>query len=864
MIWHSATSEEVLNELSVDHKSGLANGIVDQRIFEYGQNVVSNFEKPSFFKHFSAQFKNKTVILLLVIAVVSFIVALMYNEVNFFSPLLIVAIILINALISAYHIYNSDNLMENIKQITNPNVTVLREGIIKSVNAANLVPGDIILLEEGDYIPADARLIEANELRCNEATLTGVDVPVEKNPDDVFEDITPIEKRSNLIFSGCSVAHGTAKAVVVATGLETEIGRTASIIQQTGENRLPLENQLENIGKFVNLAILVVCVIVFLLGMIQNFSSGSFATMTLKMLINAVALAVAAIPEGLPAIATIVIAIGTHRILRDNIIVKDADAAELLGKTDVICCDKTGVFTHNKMVLEKLFNGKRVINLQEEGIDEASSILLQLATACSTLGNDSTEQAIEKACLAYNSMSKQDVDALFPKIAEIPFDSERKTMTVITMINEKPFAIVKGAPETVIPNCVGCNCEEILKLNESLADDAFRNVCIAMRPLQEIPANPNAEDIEHNLTFAALLCLNDPPRGGIIEDIASCDAAGIKTVMITGDNLTTAKTIARRIGILKDNTLAITGAELNEMSDEELFANIEKYSVFARVSPSDKVRIVKAWQQNNKIITITGDSVQDADALAIADVGCAIGKFGADVAKSNADIIIKNNRFDSIVHAVRESRGLFSNIKKSVFYLFSCNFAEILTVLFGMILFGMTPIAAVQLLWINLLTDCAPAISLSMESAEKNIMKFKPLSTIGRIFDSKSLISIALQSIFMAAITLISFNIGFNFNDSSTAMTMAFATLGLIQIFHCINNKFLGTIFNKSIFSNSFMNFAIGITLFIIIFLVLTPAGFVFGLNILTVSQLLTCILLAVSVIPFNEILKLIICKLLK
>ena len=429
----------------------------------------------------------------------------MYNEVNFYSPLLIIAIILINAVISAYHIYNCDNLMEGLKQVTNPNVTVMRESILKSVNAADLVPGDIILLEEGDYIPADARLIEAIEFRCNEATLMGVEVPVEKNPDTVFEAITPLEKRENVVFSGCSVAHGTAKAVVFATGLDTEIGRTASIIQQTGEKRLPLENQLEAIGKIVNLSILVVCVFVFLLGMIQNFSSGTFATMTLKMLINSVALAVAAIPEGLPAIATIVIAIGTHRILKDNIIVKDADAAELLGKTDIICCDKTGVFTRNKMVLEKIYDGKRIIELNEEGTDEASSILLQLATVCSTLGNDSTEQAIEKACLAYNSMSKQDVDALFPHIAEIPFDSERKTMTVITMINEKPFAIVKGAPESVVPNCIGCNCEEILKLNDSLADEAYRNVCIAMRPLDEIPANPNAEEIEQNLTFAALL-----------------------------------------------------------------------------------------------------------------------------------------------------------------------------------------------------------------------------------------------------------------------------------------------------------------------------------------------------------------------
>lgn len=864
MIWHNAQPQEVLKELQVDDKLGLANGVADERLSIYGQNVVSNIKKPTFLKLFLSQLKNKTVIALIIIAIISFVVALMYQEVNFYSPLLIIAIIAINAVISAYYIYNSGNMLEKIKQYTNPTVSVLREGILKSVSAAALVPGDIILLEEGDYIPADARVIEANEFRCNESLLTGVEVPVEKNPDSIFEDITPLEKRANIIFSGCSVAHGTAKAVVVATGFDTEIGRSTAILQQTGESRLPLQNHLESIGKITNLVILAVCAVVFIIGMIQNFSAGSFATMTLEMLINSVALAVAAIPEGLPAITTIVIALGVHRILEDQIIIKDADAAELLGRTDVICCDKTGVFTHNKMVLSRIYSGKKLIDIENDGVDESSSLILKIATACSTLNNDSTENAIEKACLAYNSMSKQDIKNIFPHIAEIPFDSNRKTMTVITMINEKPFAIVKGAAESVVPKCVGCINEDILAVNEELANEAYRIVCIAMRPLNSIPANPNPDEIEQNLTFVGLLGLEDPPRSGVVDEIAACDSAGIKTVMITGDNLTTAKTIARRIGVLKDGTEAVTGAELSELTDDELAENIEKYSVFARVSPNDKLRIVKAWQQRKKIVTITGDSVQDADALSQAEVGCAIGKFGADIAKGNADIIIQNNRFDSIVRAIKESRGLFSNIKKSVSYLFSCNFAEVLAVLFGMLIFRSTPIAAVQLLWINLLTDCAPAISLSMEKADTGIMKTKPLSNIGRIFDFKSVISIIVQSIFIAAITLFSFDIGNDFGDNATAMTMAFATLGISQIFHCINNKFTGTVFNKGIFSNRFMNYSIGITLFIILFLVFTPAGFLFDLNILTIGQFMVCFGLSVAVIPFTEILKIINNKIIK
>ncbi len=864
MIWHNAESNEVLAEFQVDDKVGLSNGTVDERLAFYGQNVVSNIEKPSFLSLFLNQLKNKTVILLIIIAIISFIVSLMYKTVDFYSPLLIVAIVVINAVISAYHLFTSDNMLEKIKHYTNPTANVLREGILKSVNAAGLVPGDIILLEEGDYIPADARLIEANEFRCNESFLTGVEVPVEKYPNVTLEDITPLEKRSNIVFSGCSVVHGNAKAVIVATGFDTEIGRSTSILQQTGENRLPLQNKLEGIGKITNLAILVICALVFIIGVIQNFSAESFATMTLEMLLNAVALAVAAIPEGLPAITTIVIAIGIHRILEDQIIVKDADVAELLGRTDVICCDKTGVFTHNSMRVSRIFDGKKLTAVEEEGVDEAASLILRVATVCSTLSNDSTETAIEKACLTYNSMSKQDIDNLYPHIAEIPFNPDRKTMTVITMINEKPFAVVKGAAEAVIPSCVGCKREEILAVNEQLAGEAYRVVCVAMKPLAEIPANPSADDIEQNLTFVGLIGLDDPPRSNVYENIAACDAAGIKTLMITGDNLLTAKAVARRIGILKDGTEAITGAELSELSDEELAESIDKYSVFARVSPSDKLRIVKAWQQRGKIITITGDSVQDAEALAQAEVGCAIGRFGTDIAKGNADIIIQNNRFDSVVRAIKESRGLFSNIKKSVAYLFSCNFAEVLAVVFGLLIFKSVPLAAVQLLWINLLSDCAPAISLSMEKAENNIMTANPIISIRRIFDFKTVIAITAQSIFIAAATLISFGAGYDFGDKATAMTMAFATLGLSQIFHCVNNKFASSIFKKEILLNRFMNFSVLITLFIILFLIFTPAGFIFNMNILTFGQFAVCFALSVAIIPFTEILKLVLNKLVK
>ena len=857
MIWHSTHSDDILRELEVDDKKGLANGVAEMRLIQYGKNVISSVEKPSYLKRFLGQIKSKTVIALIVIALLSFAVSLMYRETDFFSPLLIIGIVLINAAVSAYHLHSCDNALDSMKSITNPSVTVLREGIVRTVNSATLVPGDIILLETGDYISADARIIDSNEFRCNESMLTGDEIPVEKNGDAVFEDITAIENRSNMVFSGTSVAHGNAKAVVVATGLNTEIGRTSAILQQTGEKSLPLEGELDGIGKIVNVIILLICLVVFIIGMIQNFKSGNFALTTLKMLMNAVALAVAAIPEGLPAIATIVIAIGVKRIVEDKIIIKDSDALELLGKTNVICSDKTGVLTRNKMQLAKIFDGDKLTDVETEPIDEKTSLVLKLATACSTLQNDSTEDAIKKACLAYNSMSAKDVEDIFPKLAVIPFDSERKTMTVITMINEKPFAIVKGAPEIVVPNCIGCKTEEILKLNNTLADDALRIVCIAMRPLDNIPANPNPEEIERSLTFVGLLGLDDPPRATVIEDIKACESAGIKTVMITGDNLITAKSVARRIGILKDGSKALTGEELAAMSDGELLKAAENCSVYARVSPSDKLRIVKALKQAGNIVTITGDSVQDGEALAAADVGCAIGKFGADVAKGNADIVIANNRFNSIVLASKESRGLLDNIKKSVYYLLSCNFAEIIAILFGMILFSGTPLSAVQLLWINLLTDCAPAISLSMERAENSVMKRKPYTTLGKMFDAVTVATLAIQSVFIAAMTLTAYSIGAG-TGRAAAMTMAFAVLGISQIFHCYNSKLEGSLVSKKLFSNRFLNLSAALTLFIVIFLVLTPAGYLFGMTTLNLNQLAISLLLSFLIVPLCELLKLI------
>ncbi len=856
MIWHSASVADVLAELNVDSESGLLNGVADERLNNYGKNVITNSEKPTLLKRFLNQLKSKTLIALVIICLISYFVSLVYDQNNSYFALIIIGIVLLNAFISAFHLFSCDNTFDDIKQITIPTVKVLRDGIVKNINSAELVIGDIILLEEGDYVTADARLIESNELRCNESFLTGEDIPVEKNATLILDDIVSVENRSNMVFSGTTVIHGNAKAVVVATALNTESGRATAIIEQTGGNVLPVQNELDVIGKIANTVILVICGLYFLIGMIQNFtSSDPFAITTLSALLNSLALAVAAIPEGLPAIATIVIAIGTQRILNDKIILKDANAFETIGKTNVICSDKTGIFTHKKMVLSKIYDGKKITSLESEDLDESTSIVLNLAAACSTLQNDSTEDAIGDACLKFNAKSEIDINSLFPKIAAIPFDSNRKCMTVITMINERPFAIVKGAPEIVVPNCKNCNENEILKVNEELANDALRIVCIAMRPLDSIPANPNPEDIERDLTFVGLLGLLEPIRQSVIEDINLCKQAGIKTVMVTGDNLVTAKAIARKIGLLTDDSQAIDSNRLNEMTDDELTENIDNFCVFARISPSDKLRIVKAFQSKKMVVTVTGDSLQDAESLATADVGCAIGQYGDDVAKGNADIIILKNNFGSIVNALKESRGFYSNIRKTVYYLCSCNFAELLLMLIGILIFKSPVLVAAQFLLINLLTDCAPAISFSMERAENSVMTANLSASQSKIFNIKSLISLLVQSVFIAAMSLTSYIIGNN-TSTAVALTMTFATLGISQILHCFNNKFEGSIFNKKIFSNKLMNDSVLVTLFVIIFLVFTPIGFVFGLTILTTWQFLIAFILAILIVPFCELLK--------
>ena len=858
MIWHSSEINEVLGQLSVTKENGLANAVALERLEIYGKNTTSITDKTSLFSRFLSQLKSKVVYFLVAVAIISFIVSLVYNQNDFYFPLLIIAIVLLNAFISALHLHKCDEALDAIQNAANPEVCVIRDGSEKQIPSELLVPGDIIILNEGDYISADARIIEADAFRCNEAILSGEIIPVEKIADVILEDITEITARKNIVFAGSSVVHGSAKAVVVETGLFTEIGKQTDISRQTNSETLPITDTLENSGKLINVVVFAFCVIAFIIGLLQNFNSDApFATITIDALMNAVALGICAMPESLPAISTIVIALGIKRMIDDKIIIKNTKALEMLGKTEVICVDKTGILTKNNMELGCIFDGEQLTDLTTDSLPEKSAGVLQLAVACSMLQNDSTETAIENACKKHLSLSREEVGNLFPRLSAIPFDSVRKTMTSINMISGRPVAIVKGAPEIVLPKCSLAEKDKVLGLCNTLAEKSYRVLCVALKPLDEVPANPDAETIETNLTFVGLICLNDPPQSDTVEAINACNIAGIRTIMITGDNILTAKAIARRIGILTDESQAITGAELDKLSDEQLAETIENYTVFARITPEDKIRVIKAWQNCGKIVAATGNGFEDADALSSADIGCAVGQFGADAAKGNADAIIKNKKFMSVINAIRESRALFDNVKKAVSYLLACNFGEIAAYLFGMIIFGMPPLAAVQLLWINLLTDSTSVISLTVETSEANVMHKKPLTLSGHLFSRNALLNIISDALVVAVLTLIAFAIG----GATAGTTMAFATLSMVQIFHSFNMKTQQSLIKANFKSNKFMNFSSVLVLLISIFMVLTPAGYVFGLTTLSAGQFLLSLLLSLIIIPISEIKKIAIRK---
>lgn len=862
MIPHHDSLTEILKQLGVNPEVGLSAEEAALRLESHGENRLREEKKKGNFRRFLEQFKDIMIIILMAAAVLSFAVSFYEGE-GFIEPVLIILIVVLNAIIGVVQESKAEKALEALKRLSVPHARVLRDGEESMIESTGLVPGDIVLVEAGNFVPADGRLISCASLKVEESALTGESIPSEKSAETTVPGDAPLGDRHNMIFSGCSISYGRAKAVVTATGMDTEMGKIAGLLAGEEESSTPLQRKLATLGKYLGIAALLVCAVIFVIGLIDGIP-------LMEIFMISVSLAVSAIPEGLPAIVTIVLAIGVQRMVKRNAIIRRLPAVETLGSASVICSDKTGTLTQNRMTLVKAFDGS-TSTLEDVGSDNSPSIrklLLYAALCCDGkvvfedgmekhIG-DPTETAIILAARE-NGMMKEELDASYPRLAEIPFDSERKMMTTLNLIDGKKIVIVKGAFDVLSGRCVEGKTREAREYVDRMGRDALRVLAVAFKEIDEVPAEPEPEILESGLTFMGLVGMIDPARPEAKEAVALCRKAGIKPVMITGDHSLTASAIARELGILDDGDETVTGSELSAMTESELKERVGKISVYARVSPSDKIRIVRAWQERGEIVAMTGDGVNDAPALKAADIGCAMGITGTDVAKGAADMTLTDDNFATIVEAVKEGRGIYDNIRKVVGFLLGTNIGEILTVFFAMLLWREAPLLSMQLLWINLVTDSLPAIALGMEPVENDVMNRRPRRRRENIFANGLGVQVLLQGMLFSALTLMGFIIGRMTGDIATGRTMAFLVLSLTQVVHSFNMRSSRSLFKIGPFTNRTLTLA-AVVSFAMIALVsfVPPLATIFGLTTLSYGLYLVAALLAFVPLPVLEATKMI------
>ena len=837
---HNTPQADLLKELRTSLEAGLSSQEAQQRLGQYGENKLAEKKKKTNLQRFLEQFKDAMIIILLLAAAVSFVVACFgHDPMEFFEPLLILLIVVLNAVLGMVQEAKAEKALDALKNMSAPHARVLRDGKEQVIDAAQLVPGDVIRLEAGDFIPADARLLKSVSLKSEESALTGESVPSEKDAAALVEEKAPLGDRSNMVFSGCSVTYGTATAVVTGTGMNTEMGKIAGLLEGEEEGQTPLQQKLAQLGKYLGFVALAACAVIFVVGLVNGIN-------VLEIFMTAVSLAVSAIPEGLPAIVTIVLAIGVQRMVRKNALIRRLPAVETLGSASVICSDKTGTLTQNRMTLVKLWvEGEQELEAVSTSNTQAARELLRYGALCCdgsvVYKEDGTEQHIgdptETSILVAahkNGMEQDELNRQYPRLAELPFDSDRKLMTSVNQIDGKIVAIVKGAFDMMAARCVSGDLEAAKEKNDEMSRGALRVLAVGYKFLEKAPEDPTSEELESGLTLLGLVGMIDPPRPEAKAAVATCRQAGIKPVMITGDHVVTASAIAKELGILEEGDKAITGAQLDAMTEEQLDQEVEHISVYARVSPENKIRIVKAWQRKGQVVSMTGDGVNDAPALKAADIGCAMGITGTDVAKGAADMTLTDDNFATIVDAVREGRGIYANIKKVVGFLLGTNIGEVLTVFFAMILWHKTPLLSMQLLWINLVTDSLPAISLGMEAVEADVMDHKPKPKSEGIFAHGLGIQVVLQGCMFALLTLAAFVLGQRFGGSLEAgQTMAFMVLALTQIVQSFNMRSQRSLFAIGPFSNKKLNGAALLSLALVCLVLFTPVRIAFGLVLL-------------------------------
>ena len=834
MIYHTKSNKEVLSELNTSLKTGLSSEQVASLQEKFGKNVLKEKKKKSNIQRFFDQFKDAMIIILIIAAVISFAIAVIEaNPKEFFEPALILLIVIINAVMGMMQESKAEKALDALKSMSAPHARVIRNGEEKIIDASELVPGDIIKLEAGDFIPADARILESVSLKSEESPLTGESVPSEKDANAVIPEDAPLGDRVNMLFSGCSVAYGTAVAVVTATGMDTEMGKIANLLDSETETQTPLQQKLAQLGKILGFVALGACAVIFVVGILNDIPP-------MEIFMTAISLAVSAIPEGLPAIVTIVLSIGVQRMVKRGALIRRLPAVETLGSASIICSDKTGTLTQNRMTLVKAyFEGKEIEEITENNSEEIKKLLM-FGTLCSDGSvvfsdgkeqhiGDPTETAIVLAAHK-NGMPKDELQTKYPRLAGIPFDSDRKLMSVVCDIDGKKVVIVKGAFDMMASRCLKGDTEKARNIVNALSEDALRVLAVGYKVIDEIPDNLTSENLENGLTFMGLLGMIDPPRPEAKAAVETCKKAGIKAVMITGDHIVTASAIARELGILNEGDIAITGAELDNMTDEELDMKVQHISVYARVSPENKIRIVKAWQRRGQVVSMTGDGVNDAPALKAADIGCAMGITGTDVAKGAADMTLTDDNFATIVEAVREGRGIYANIKKVVGFLLGTNIGEVITVFVAMLLWHKTPLLSMQLLWINLVTDSLPAIALGMEAVESDVMEKNPKPKNEGIFAHGLGIRIFLQGLMFAILTLIGFKIGENAFGANGGQTMAFMILSLSQIVQSFNMRSEKSLFKIGPFTNKKLNQSALISIVLTLLVLFTPVSTAFGL----------------------------------
>ena len=906
--WFQQEVTEVENKLETNIETGLSENQIEQKRQKYGYNQLQTGKKKTLLQRFIDQFKDFSIIVLIIAAIVSGIVGISEGE-GITDTIIILIVVIVNSIIGVAQETKAEKSLEALQKLSDHVAKVIRNGQIQVVSSKELVPGDIVVLDTGDYIPADLRIIEAINLKSQESSLTGESVPVEKTEKVITDQETGIGDQINMLFSSSLVTYGRGKGIVVETGMNTEVGKIAGMINQTEKQETPLQQKLNKLGKTLGTVALSICIIIFILGLLQGKEA-------IHMFMTAVSLAVAAIPEGLVAVSTIVLAIGVQKMVKKHAIVKRLPAVETLGSSTVICSDKTGTLTQNKMTVQKIFFNNELQDMENvqkrvEGLEKVNRLELKdkeltelvyanilcndtKVDADGNLTGDPTETALVD--MAFKLNFDPTILERTPRIQEIPFDSERKLMTTVNKIDDQYIVYTKGGIDELLQNCVGYQINEEIKndiedykkviheQNEEMAKEALRVLGCAYKIIDHEPTNEEMAEMEKDLIFIGMVGMIDPPREEAKIAVQKCKTAGIKTVMITGDHKITATAIAKQLGILENEEEAITGIELEKMTDEYLEKNIRNYSVYARVSPEHKVRIVKAWQKNGEIVAMTGDGVNDSPALKTADIGCAMGMVGTDVAKEAADVILTDDNFATIVSAVEEGRRIYDNILKVIQFLLSSNIGEIVVLFFATLLiplfakwFGITDInhleilLPIHILWINLVTDSLPALALAFDPANDDIMNRKPLKPKKGVFTKGMTWRIIYQGVMIGILTLAAFMIGLATTTEPIAgltldqskieigQTMAFLTLALSELVHVFNirdNK--KSIFKTKILNNTKLIGAVILSAFLMLIIAFVPAlREIFSIPILPTQNILELVGLIFAPIVIVEIFKL-------